>query len=209
MKKYVSLLFCGVCALSISLLLCGCFPAVLIAQSAADEDLEDLEDLEESEDPWEDALEDALDSFNGDITNEDGSLKLHYWQVLDADGKTICTIDRVEGVRKVDELTQGDMGWKRADSVENKTPLFTYVYMQQKTVQTGQDPDEESEYEEVMRYTVFEDTDVLQMIILDNLSDELPASLVDLAGLEDLLTIYAKAPSETVEALRDPDQFAE
>lgn len=196
MTKYTSLFFCGVCGLAMSLLLCGCVPALLIARSTTDEDLEN-----EMEDKWED------DSW--DVLDDDGNVKVHYWQVLDAEGEEVCTIDGVNAVEKVDALVEGDMDWEQAESVENKTPLYQYVFMQETTLLAGQDPDSEREYEEVMRFTVYEDTDVMEMTVLEELNEALSDSLVNLIGLEDILTIYAKAPSETVEALRNPTQFSE
>ena len=144
-----------------------------------------------------------------DVLDDDGNVKVHYWQVLDAEGEEVCTIDGVNAVEKVDALVEGDMDWEQAESVENKTPLYQYVFMQETTLLAGQDPDSEREYEEVMRFTVYEDTDVMEMTVLEELNEALSDSLVNLIGLEDILTIYAKAPSETVEALRNPTQFSE
>ncbi len=196
MKKYTSLFFCGVCGCIMALLLCGCFPAALFAQSTPDENLE-----EEMEDNWEDVWSDAWDGLS-----DDWNAKGHCWQILDAEGAEVCTIDQEEAVQEIDELVEGDMDWERASSVEDKSPLYIYVFMQQKTLLAGQDPESEREYEEVMRFTVYEDTDVMKMTILDSLGEGFPFSMVD---LEDVLTIYAKAPTETVEALRDPGQFSE
>lgn len=191
MKKYSSLLFCCACGLSMTLLLSGCLPAVMVAQSETDTEVE--------EDKWED----AWDELDGDW-----SAKGHYWQVLDADGEEVCKIDGEEAVGMVDELTKGGGDWKQADSSpEDAKMLYTYVFMQQKTLLAGQDPDAEREYEEVMRFTVYEDSDVLTMVILDGMEDTLPASLSELIDLEDILTVHAEAPVDTVEALRDPQQF--
>ena len=57
-----------------ALLLCGCFPAALVAQSTPDENLE-----EEMEDKWEDVWSDAWDGLS-----DDWNAKGHCWQILDA-----------------------------------------------------------------------------------------------------------------------------
>ena len=78
--------------------------------------------------------------------------------------------------------------------------------MQQKTLLAGQDPNAEREYEEVLRFTVYEGTDVMSMTVLESLGDYLPSSVED---WEDILTIHAKPPAEIAEALRNPAQFTE
>lgn len=188
MKKHIAPLLCGAAALV--LLLSGCLPA---ARSAPGREQE-----------WEDAAEDLQDRLDG--LEDDWSAKSHYWQVLDAAGQEVCVLDAEEAVRQVDDLLDGDTDWEQASSVEGKTALYTYVMMQQKTLLAGQDPDTEREYEEVLRFTVYEDTDVLSMTVLEGLEDALPDSLADWT---DLLTFHLRAPAETAEALRDPARLAE
>ena len=185
MKKYTAVLFCAVCALAMTLLLSGCLPAFLMMQSVPDEALE-----KEMEEKWED----------------DWSAKSHYWQVLDAEGREVCLIKGEEAVQRVDDLVEDDMEWAEVSGVEDAAPLYTYVFMQQKTLLAGQDPETEREYEEVLRFTVYEGTDVMSMTVLKSLGDSLPSSVVD---WEDILTIHAKPPAETAEALRDPAQFTQ
>lgn len=194
MKKHTALLLCGVSAMA--LLLSGCLPAVLVTRSAPDGD-------QEIADQWEDAARDLEDHINS--LDDDWSAKSHYWQVLDAEGQEVRIIDAEEAVRQVDDLVQGDMEWERASDAEDGTVLYTYVFMQQKTLLAGQDPDAEREHEEVLRLTVCQDTDILSITVLEGLDGRFPSSLVD---LEDLLTFHVQAPAETAEALRDPAQFA-
>ena len=194
MKKYTPLLFCGM--LAMALLLSGCLPAALMPQSTPDGRLE--EKME--------ALGD-LPLRSGKSLGRLGrrwSAKGHYWKILDGQGEEVYTIDSEEAVQRVDDLIQGDMECKQASSVEDEIALYTYVFMQQKTLLAGQDPDTEREYQEVLRFTVYEGTDVMSMTVLDGLEGVLPVSILN---WEDLLTIHAKAPAETAEALRDPAQF--
>ena len=196
MKKYTPLLFCGI--LAMALLLSGCLPAALMPQSTPDGRLEEkMEALETS-------LSDLENLWDG--LDDDWSAKGHYWKILDSQGEEVCTIDSEEAVQRVDDLIQGDMEWKQASSVEDEIVLYTYVFMQQKTLLAGQDPDTEREYQEVLRFTVYEGTDVMSMTVLDGLEGVLPVSILN---WEDLLTIHAKAPAETAEALRDPAQFTQ
>ena len=182
-----------------ALLLSGCFPAALMLRPS-----EPDEALEAKMDAWENTVQDLEDAWNG--LDDDWSAKSHYWQVLDAGGLEICVIDTEAAVQRVDDLVQDDMEWEQASSVEGDTPLYTYVFMQQKTLLAGQDPNAEREYEEVLRFTVYEGTDVMSMTVLESLGDYLPSSVED---WEDILTIHAKPPAEIAEALRNPAQFTE
>ena len=199
MKKYTAVLFCAVCALAMTLLLSGCLPAFLMMQSVPDEALE-----KEMEEKWEDAWSE-LDKTWSEL-DDDWSAKSHYWQVLDAEDREVCLIKGEEAVQRVDDLVEDDMEWAEVSGVEDAAPLYTYVFMQQKTLLAGQDPETEREYEEVLRFTVYEGTDVMSMTVLKSLGDSLPSSVVD---WEDILTIHAKPPAETAEALRDPAQFTQ
>lgn len=199
MKKYTALFFCAVCGTAMALLLSGCFPAALMLRPS-----EPDEALEAKMDAWENTVQDLEDAWNG--LDDDWSAKSHYWQVLDAGGLEICVIDTEAAVQRVDDLVQDDMEWEQASSAEGDTPLYTYVFMQQKTLLAGQDPNAEREYEEVLRFTVYEGTDVMSMTVLESLGDYLPSSVED---WEDILTIHAKPPAEIAEALRNPAQFTE
>lgn len=172
-----------------------CAAALLLTGCAAPRDLEDAaEDLEDRAAGLEETPE-ALD--------DNWSAKTHYWQVLDGAGQEVRTIDCEEAVRRVDGLLEGDTDWAEAGAVEGKAALYTYVMMQQKTLLAGQEPQEEREHEEVLRLTVYEDTDALSMTVLRDLGDTLPE------GLGDLLTFHLQAPPETAAALRDPAGLAE
>ena len=71
---------------------------------------------------------------------------------------------------------------------------------QQETLKAGQ-AEEDREYEELVRFTVSAEKDVVTMVILE----DLPSLLnVDLG---DFLTFTITVPAETAEALRNPAQF--
>lgn len=195
MKKYRSLLFCGVCGLMMAMLLSGCIPMLLV-QSKTDPEVE-----ADMEGKWEDGWDSAWYSLD-----DDWSAKGHRWKVLDAGGEEVCVIEDEESIKAVDDLTSGGNDWKSAEAPEDAKVLYTYVFMQQKTLLAGQDPDAERDYEEIMQFTVCEDSNVLTMVILN---DPLPNSVSEMINLEEILTIHAEAPADTVEALRNPQQFTE
>lgn len=201
MKKYTALFFCAVFGLAAALLLSGCAPvaALMLRRSEPDGALE-----AEMEEKWETAARDLEETVNS--LDDDWSAKSHYWQVLDGEGREVCVIQGEESVQRVDDLVQDDMEWEQASSVDGETPLYIYVFMQQKTLLAGQDPEAEREYEEVLRFTVYEGTDVMSMTVLEGLGSRLPSSVID---WEDILTIHVKPPAEIAEALRDPARFTE
>ena len=73
--------------------------------------------------------------------------------------------------------------------------------MSQKTLLAGQDPSEEREYQELVRFAVSASEDAVTLYILEDLT-VLPG--VDLGGL---LTFAIDIPAETAEALRNPSVF--
>ncbi|MBD5147522.1 MAG: hypothetical protein HDT19_01795 [Oscillibacter sp.] len=206
--KRILVLLPALLALSI---LAGCMSTVVI--STTDEELrEDLneawdevrkdlqEDLSDMETDGED-FDDVWDGIFGNL-EDDWSAKAHRWQILDAQGEEILTISSEDGVAAIDALLQDD-GWAYA-SGESGEPLYTYVFWQQKTLLAGQAADAEREYEELIRFTVPVDGEVVTMNVL-------PQSLsgMEIAGLDlgELLTVSGKVPAETAEALRNPEQW--
>ena len=206
--KRILVLLPALLALSI---LAGCMSTVVI--STTDEELrEDLneawdevrkdlqEDLSGMETDGED-FDDVWDEIFGNL-EDDWSAKAHRWQILDAQGEEVLTVSSEEGVAAIDVLLQED-GWAFA-SEESGEALYTYVFWQQKTLLAGQAADAEREYEELIRFTVPAEGEVVTMKVL-------PQSLsgMEIAGLDldDLLTVSGKVPAETAEALRNPDQW--
>ena len=112
-----------------------------------------------------------------DGLDSDWGTKNHRWQILDDQGK----------------------------EEEAETPLYTYVFWQEKTLLAGQDPKEEREYEEVIRFMIPAEGNTVTMLVLAGLENVQVPEYID---LEDLLTFRSGAPEETLEALRDPWRFA-
>lgn len=133
---------------------------------------------------------------------EDGE-KDHYWKILDlTDPEAVTEAGSVtdpEQVRALDDLLSED-DWDRTDA-DPGDPAYSYVYCQQETLKAGQDPGDR-EYEELLRFTVSAEKDVVTLVILE---DSLP-SLPDM-DLGDVLTFSMDVPAETAEALRNPARF--
>lgn len=174
------------CLLALALLLAGCGAGV------------PGEDAGEGAEAPEDLL-DSLDS--------DWGAKTHRWQILDDQGNELLTVSGEEAVAEIDSLLQGD-GWQSfsvGSEDEEETPLYTYVFWQEKTLLAGEDPEEEREYEEVIRFMIPAEGNTVAMRVLRGLEGLNVPEYID---LEELLTFRGGAPEETLEALRDPWRFA-
>ena len=210
--------FSIVCAAGLILaLLAGCGPASSPADAelrdamreAADavrdavKDREDPAALEEAIGRMDAALERFGQTVDGLAGEEDVVEKHHYWQVLDGDGAEIARIDGAEAVDALDELLSSDMdGWDGLpDGAEAETPLYTYVFWQEETLEAGRDP-AGRDYEELIRFGVYEDGDTVRIDVLPG-----AAPLLGLLGDGALLTFSARLPAEAAESLRDPAQF--
>lgn len=177
------------CLLALMLILAGC--AAVVPGTESDETEESAE-----------ALEELLDGLDGDW-----AAKSHRWQILDDQGNELYTVSDEEAAAEIDGLFQGD-DWKSLSlggESEAETALYTYVFWQEKTLLAGQDPKEEREYEEVIRFMIPAEGNTVTMLVLQGLENwKVPESI----DLEELLTFRSTVPEETMEALRDPWRFA-
>lgn len=165
---------------------------------------------EDTAELWEDIRSDVQEEIRAALDDaESGEQgKKHYYEVLDSDGETVCTIDGAEGVRAVDDLLgepldgRGDFQSEIADGA-----LYTYVFRQERTLRAGEDDAEEREYVSLLRIAVPAEGNVLtvQVNLPEELAGlELPAGL----DLEELLTFGVEVSEETAESLREPEKFA-
>ena len=176
------------CILSLLLLLTGC-------KVAAPDD-------EEFQDAWDRAWSDVEEDLEERTSD---AAKNHYYQVLDSQGQELCTVRGEERLEALDDLLDSP-GVEREAAPSDGEIACVYVFWQEKTLLAGQDPGMEREYEELVRFTVYQNHDLVTLEIVDGLEEiRLPGG-VDLA---DLLTITMSVPAETMEALRDPARFAE
>ena len=168
------------------------------------------EAMDEAAKDWDGAMDDAAkdwdetwDAWKRDHKNgwtiEDG--KDHYWKVFDGEEKEIGTVTDEEQVKALDDVLSDDGTWGFEEMEDHGKGAYSYVYCQEKTLLAGQDPDEEREYEDLVRFTVSASEDVVTMRILEDLP-----SLMGV-DLSDYLTFSVSVPAETAEALRNPEQF--
>ena len=198
------------CALALSLsLLAGCMPGIVVTSPSDEEFQKDWADsMEEAAEDWaqdwEAAFDEAAKSWSG--RDENGVEKDHYWKILDVSDEEaaiveVGTVTDPEQVRAIDDLLNDDgqrEDWRLTEDPGD--PAYSYVYCQQETLKAGQ-AEEDREYEELVRFTVSAEKDVVTMVILE----DLPSLLnVDLG---DFLTFTITVPAETAEALRNPAQF--
>lgn len=210
MKKRFAI-FC-VLALSTALLT-GCMPGIVVTSPSDEEFQKDWADsMEEAAEDWaqdwEAAFDEAAKSWS--TQDENGVEKDHYWKILDVSDEEgpiveVGTVTDPEQVRAIDDLLNDDghQGeWLTGDPDDSGDPAYSYVYCQQETLKAGQ-AEEDREYEELVRFTVSAEKDVVTMVILEDLS-----SLLNV-DLGDFLTFTITVPAETAEALRNPAQFLE
>lgn len=134
--------------------------------------------------------------------------KRHYYQILDGEEALLYTVSGEEGVSALDDLLSDDgSDWgERLTDAESGGIACIYCYYQEKTLLAGQDPDAERDYEELVRFTVYQDRDLVTLRVLSGLGGlELPGNI----DVRDFLTFTYSVPAETAAALRDPAQFAE
>lgn len=161
-------------------------------------------DGEELQDAWDRAwsvLEEDLEKEN----LPDGS-KRHCYQILNSDGEELYTVTDETQVAALDGLL-GNAGEELRENPvfeDGEEIACVYVYRQEKTLLAGEDPQREREYEEVIRFTVCRDQDLITVQCLKGLEGLEPAGI----RLEDFLTFTISVPAETMESLRNPAQFA-
>lgn len=192
----------------LSVLLALTLTAVLLAgcQVTSPDDPAFRKDWEESMDEarkdLDEAREEAKEAWGN--WNDSDHAKDHRWEVQDANGKTLYTIDADKAVKTIDDLLSDEDGkdWKFTDE-DPGGAACSYIYCQEKTLLAGQDPEEEREYENLMRFTVSKEKDMVTMTILEDMEE-----IALIPGLENLLTFSAAIPAETAETLRNPEQFS-
>ncbi|MCI9121475.1 MAG: hypothetical protein HFG00_08130 [Oscillibacter sp.] len=195
------------CALTLSmLLLAGCVPAMVITSPRNAEFQEAWEDsIDESAEEWAGDWEAAWESaWDGIRTSRDpdNENKAHYWKITGGEDQEIGTVTDEEQVAAIDDLLSDDgQNWGRRPVQDAGEPAYSYIFCQEKTLLAGQDPSEEREYQELVRFAVSASEDAVTLYILEDLT-VLPG--VDLGGL---LTFAIDIPAETAEALRNPSVF--
>ena len=185
--------------------LTGCMPGITVTSPKDEAFQKDWADsMEEiAEDwaqDWEDEAERAAKAWS--TQDENGVEKDHYWKILDSEGWETGTVTDGEQVKTLDDLLSDDDGWGVPTAEDPGQPSYSYIYCQQETPKAGQDP-ADRDYEELVRFTVSADADIVTLVILE----DLPSLLgVDVG---DFLTFTVAVPAETAEALRDPARFTD
>ncbi len=190
--------------------LTGCMPGITVTSPKDEAFQKDWADsMEEiAEDwtqDWESAVDEAVESWSG--RDENGVEKDHYWKIIDVSDEEsaiveVGTVTDGEQVKVLDDLLSDDDGWGVLTAEDPGEPAYSYIYCQQETLKAGQDP-ADRDYEELVRFTVSADADIVTMVILEDLP-----SLMGV-DLEDVLTFTVDVPAETAEALRDPARFTD
>lgn len=179
------------CLLSPALFLTACGPRVTVPGDEA------------FQDAWDEFQEDIQDTLE-DRDGEEGE-KARYYQVLDGQGAELCTITDEAGAAALDGLLGSEEKELQEDPPAEEPVACVYVYWQEKTLPAGQDPAAEREYEELIRFTVYRDKDLVTMEILGDLADREIAGI----SLGEFLTFTSSMPQEAMEKLRDPAGFAD
>ena len=188
--------------------LTGCMPGITSPKDEAfQKDWADSmeEVVEDWTQDWESAVDEAVESWSG--RDENGVEKDHYWKIIDVSDEEsaiveVGTVTDGEQVKVLDDLLSDDDGWGVLTAEDPGEPAYSYIYCQQETLKAGQDP-ADRDYEELVRFTVSADADIVTMVILEDLP-----SLMGV-DLEDVLTFTVDVPAETAEALRDPARFTD
>ena len=81
-----------------------------------------------------------------------------------------------------------------AELPEDAVELYVYVVFQEGTLLAGQDPEEPRPLEELLRFTLYEDSDLITMQIAPGMEESIPL-------LGDLLQVTYHAPQESVDFL--------
>ena len=201
MRIFFSLALTAVLAGSLT----GCMPGITVTSPKDEAFQKDWADsMEEiAEDwaqDWEDEAERAAKAWS--TQDENGVEKDHYWKILDSEGWETGTVTDGEQVKTLDDLLSDDDGWGVPTAEDPGQPSYSYIYCQQETLKAWQ-KEEDREYEELVRFTVSADADIVTLVILE----DLPSLLgVDVG---DFLTFTVAVPAETAEALRDPARFTD
>ena len=122
------------------------------------------------------------------------AVRIEKWLALDE--SLLCTVEGEEELEKVESRLLADHAIEDMKTLpEGLTPLYCYVVFQEPTVLLSQEEGEERPLEELLRITLYEDSDLMTMEIAPGVMEDLP-----LVG--DLLTFTWSAPREDVEYLK-------
>lgn len=134
--------------------------------------------------------------------------KDRYYEVLDSAGTVLYTVEDGGLADVLDGLLGEPLeNMENSGAAEDVTPLYTYVYCQERTLLAGEDPDKERDHGELMRVLVPAEGETVVIQALPGA--KAPDWLAEAVDLEDLLTSTAEVSPETAEALRSPERFAE
>ena len=115
------------------------------------------------------------------------AVRIEKWLALDE--SLLCTVEGEE-LEKVESRLLADHALEDLETLpEGLTPMYRYVVFQEPTVLLGQE--EERPLEELLRFTLYEDSDLMTMEVAPGMMEGLP-----LVG--DLLTFTWSAPHEDV-----------
>lgn len=142
---------------------------------------------------------------------EEQAEKDHWYEVLDSAGAVLYTVRDGELADTLDGLLGEPLeDTECSGTAGDVKPLYTYVYCQEKTPLAGEDPDQERDYEELMRVLVPAEGETVAIQVLPGVEDlGGPDWLIGAVDLESLLASAVTVSPETAEALRDPGRFAE
>ena len=114
---------------------------------------------------------------------------------LAEDDSLLAAAEEAEELEALESRLLTDRGIGEAETLpEGAVPLYRYVVYQEGTVLAGQDPAEERPMEELLRFTLYEDSDLMTMEVAPELLGELPL-------LGDLLTFTWSLPREDLDYL--------
>lgn len=115
-------------------------------------------------------------------------------------GETVFLLeDAAQAERFYQDYLDSEMlivGEDTVESVDGLTPEWEYIVYQEMTMHAGED--KSAGYEEIMRYTLYADSDVITMEIAPDAMADL-----DLDWLGDILTIHYRGDAEKVAHLKE------
>ena len=131
--------------------------------------------------------------------NDDKMEKLYRIEIQDADGANIVTLEELSNKEMVHFFDDEDGKWNSelTYSDEGLTPQYIINVYQEKT-QTVIQAEDGDAYEKVLTYTVYEDSDIVKVVVDDNTIHGVTYGIS-----EDILTFYYKGTEEFFSALND------
>ena len=131
--------------------------------------------------------------------NEDKMEKLYRIEIQDVDGTNIVTLEELSNKEMVRFFDDEDGKWNTAltYSDEGLTSQYIINVYQEKT-QTVIQAEDGDAYEKVLTYTIFEDSDIVKVVVDDNTIHGVTYGIS-----EDVLTFYYKGTEEFFSALNE------